>query len=141
MKNVTFVSLSRFFEDIVVKNKMVMLGNSFELLVLYKRIGYRLVASSFSGTVKLSKRLKQGLGFVKYVLIMSRRHGSTTTVSYLKACQLALQKSIAGTKCNSLRDIVSDLPLPRLTRSGLPRFIPLHDRRAICSGSPSVIRF
>jgi hypothetical protein len=71
---------------------------------------------------------------------MNKHHGSMTVVKYLKACQLALQKAIAKDRITSLRDIDSTLPHPRLTRSGLPVYIPLGDRRAIRSGSVSVIR-
>jgi hypothetical protein len=71
---------------------------------------------------------------------MSKRHGVPYTVKYLKACQLAVQKKIAGQPLSSLRELEPDLALPRLTKSGLPRFIQLRDRRAIASGSHSVIR-
>lgn len=71
---------------------------------------------------------------------MKKNHGSLVTIKYLKACQLALQKAIAKDKIVSLRDIDPTLPHPRLTRSGLPVYIPLGDRRAILSGSTSIIR-
>jgi hypothetical protein len=71
---------------------------------------------------------------------MSKRHGITYTVKYLKACQLAVQKAIAGQPLSSLRELEPDLPLPRLTKSGLPRIIQLRDRSAILGGGYSVIR-
>jgi hypothetical protein len=71
---------------------------------------------------------------------MSKRHGVPYTVKYLKACQLAVQKRIAGQPLKSLRELEPDLPLPALTKSGLPRIIQLRDRRAIASGSYSIIR-
>lgn len=71
---------------------------------------------------------------------MVKHKGALTTIKYLKASQLAIQKSIARDKIQSLREIEPNLSLPRLTKSGLPRFIPLSDRRAIRNGSPSVIR-
>lgn len=71
---------------------------------------------------------------------MTKRHGAKFTVSYLKLSQLAVQKRIAGEKVTSYRDLLSDLPLPRLTKSGLPRIIPLADRRALLSGSHSIMR-
>jgi len=71
---------------------------------------------------------------------MSKRHGVPYTVKYLKACQLAVQKKIAGQPLTSLRELEPDLALPRLSKSGLPRIIQLRDRRAIVSGSQSVIR-
>lgn len=72
---------------------------------------------------------------------MRKHHGELTTIKYLKASQLSVQKAIGKDRINSLRDIEPDLPLPRLTSSKLPRIIPLGDRRAILSGSPSVIRW
>jgi len=119
---------------------LVSLNNSFELLGLIRKIGWRLVATCFSGTVNLSSRSVQAYNFGKYLLRMRKHHGETFTVSYLKASQLAIQKQIGKDRIKSLRDLVPDLPLPRLTSSALPRFIPLRDRRAICSGSVSVIR-
>jgi len=71
---------------------------------------------------------------------MVKNHGSLTTIKYLKASQLAIQKAIAKDKIKSLREIDPSLPHPRLTRTGLPVFIPLSDRRAIISGSTSIIR-
>lgn len=41
----------------------------------------------------------------------------------------------------SLREIEPDLPLPRLSRSGLPVIMGISDRRALLSGGVSVIRF
>lgn len=119
---------------------MVSLNNSFELLALIRKIGWRLVATCFSDSVNLSRRSVQAYNFGKYLLIMRKHHGELFTVSYLKASQLAIQKRIGKDKIKSLRDLVPDLPHPRLSSSGLPRFIPLADRRAICAGSASVIR-
>lgn len=78
---------------------------------------------------------------IKLVIFrMVKNHGSNFTVKYLKACQLAIQKAIAKNKFDSLRDIEPTLCLPRLATSGLPRIIPLSDRRLIMGGNPSVIR-
>jgi len=62
-------------------------------------------------------------------------------IKYLKAAQLAIQKKISGSPFSSLRDIEPDLPLPRLSKSGLPEFIKLEDRAAIVRGSLTVIRY
>jgi hypothetical protein len=72
---------------------------------------------------------------------MNRKHGGRYVVSYLKFGQLAIQKALAGQKLSSLRQVEPDLSLPRLASSGLPRYIPLQDRRAIIGKSESVIRF
>jgi hypothetical protein len=74
-------------------------------------------------------------------LRLNARHGGRFVVAYLKCSQLAIQKAIAGNKLGSLRELEPDLPLPRLTNSGFPRYIPLSERRAMKSGSESVIRF
>jgi hypothetical protein len=71
---------------------------------------------------------------------MTKRHGSAYTVAYLKASSLAISKAIAGQPFNSLREIEPDLPLPGLTRSGLPRIIGTRDRQSILSNNSKVIR-
>jgi len=78
--------------------------------------------------------------FGLHILKVNKNHGTLYTVKYLKACQLAVQKKIAGQPLKSLRELEADLPLPRLKRSGLPGIIPKRDGRAICSSSSSVIR-
>jgi hypothetical protein len=72
---------------------------------------------------------------------MNRKHGGKYTVAYLKFGQLAIQKAIAGNKLRSLKEVEPNLNLPRLSTSGLPRYIPLSDRRAILNKSTSVIRY
>jgi hypothetical protein len=62
-------------------------------------------------------------------------------IKFLKASQLAVQKKLAGSPFESLRELEPDLPLPRLSRSGLPYLIKLSDRSAIVRGSVKVIRF
>jgi len=71
---------------------------------------------------------------------MTKHHGSTFTVKYLKLSALALQRSIAGSPASSYRELDSELPLPRLY-NGLPRFIPIEDRRAIRRGDVNTIRW
>lgn len=137
----TMFSIVNAFRDNIRHEPMVSLGNSFELLVLISRIGWRVILACSDRPIKLTKRLSQLKGFAGYLLIMSKHHGPLTTVKYLKASQLAIQKRISLDHIDSLRDIEADLPLPRLTRSKLPRFIPLEDRRAILAGNAFVIRF
>jgi len=121
-------------------DKLISLGNSFEFPVLLKRYGWRLLVTAIPSIAKSTNRLKQLNNFGRYVMIMVKNHGSLTTIKYLKAGQLAIQKAIAKDKIESLRSLDPTLPHPRLTRTGLPVFIPLSDRRAIISGSSSVIR-
>jgi len=140
-KNLSYFSIVNSFRDGVVSEPMVSLNNSFELLALARNIGWRVILACYDGPVKLTKRLKILYSFCSYILIMRKHHGETFTVKYLKSSQLALFKAIAGNPFKSLREIEPELPLPRLTTSGLPRFIPLEDRRAILSGSSSIIRY
>lgn len=136
-----FFSLFRSFKDSVITEPMVSLGNLIELPVLFKKLGWRLAAASFPRIVKFNGRLRQGGNFGVKLLRLSRDNGPVYVVKYLKSSQLAVSKAIAGNPFKSLRELEPDLPLPRLTSSGLPRVIPLADRRAILSGSSSVIRW
>lgn len=116
------------------------LGQKWTMEVV-RQYGFKLVSLSlYSVTSKIHARVKLFHNFGQYLFIMSKRHGVPYTVKYLKACQLAVQKRVAGQPLTSLRELEPDLALPRLTKSGLPRFIQLRDRRAIISGSHSVIR-
>jgi len=72
---------------------------------------------------------------------MRKHHGDMFVIKYLKASQLAISKAIAGNPFRSLQELEPDLPLPGLTSTGLPKVIPRADRRAILSGSPSLIRW
>lgn len=143
MKNSTkFLSFAKLYQDFYKSDKLVSLSNSYELLVLLKRLGWRLISLALMGFNRnLSARCSQVYRFGKYLLLMRKRHGDIYTVKYLKACQLAVQKRIALDQIKSLRDLEPDLPLPRLSTSRLPRFIPLEDRRSICAGSPNIIRY
>lgn len=141
MKNIKLFSIKKSFKDYMETNSLVSLGNSFELPVLIRNLSHRLVCACFPGLVKPSSRTRQIYNFSKYLLNMTKHHGPVFTVKYLKACQLAMQKAVAGTPIQSLREIEPDLPLPRLTSSGLPRYIPRMDRRAILNESLCVIRW
>jgi len=89
----------------------------------------------------ISKKLRLAGNFAVYLLRMSNKHGAMYTVQYLKASQLALARSIAGSPAASLTAIAPGYVFPRLTRKGLPKFIPQRDRLAIARQSSSVIRF
>jgi len=144
------VKITRTFSEILkgnLKNKlakpsrMISSLNQKWFLALVKKWGFRLVSLSLhSTTKKIHARVQLFHRFGNYLFVMSRRHGITYTVKYLKACQLAVQKSIAGQPLKSLRELEPSLPLPRLTKAGLPRIIQLRDRAAIRSGSYTVIR-
>jgi hypothetical protein len=71
---------------------------------------------------------------------MYKNHGSLHVVQYLKGCHLAIQKFIAGQPVNSLKELNGPGVYPRL-KSGLPKFIPLADRRLISKLNASVTRY
>lgn len=78
--------------------------------------------------------------FCEHIMTMKRNHGDEHVVKYLKACHLAIQRSIAGLPVNSLKEIAGPGVYPSL-RSGLPRFIPKGDRSLIRNQHTAVIRF
>jgi len=138
---IIFFSITKAFKDIMCSGGMVSLDNSFELSVLFRRLGWRLLSASFPAKkVKFTSRLRTMGNFAKHLLSLRRRHGSMFVVKYLKASQLAVQKFIAGTPLTSLREVGGDLPFRRLDSRGLPMVIPYVDRKLIAAGSPSVIR-
>lgn len=140
-KEIKFLSIKKLFKDYVVAEKSISLNNSIELLVLIRKIGWRLMEASFpSGKVRISLRITQMVNFGKFLLRMRRHHGDTYVVKYLKSCQLALQKRIAMDSISSLRDLEPDLPLPRL-RAHMPGVIPVYDRRSIARDSFNTIRW
>lgn len=88
---------------------------------------------------KITYRLKVLKIFAGYILIVTKRHGADYTVKYLKSSTLAIQKFIAGYPLSSMKEL-DNLPFPRLA-NGLPRFIPIGDRKAIRRGDTNIIRF
>jgi len=69
---------------------------------------------------KVTSKLKVFYRFGKYLVFLNKKHGSSFVAKYLKASLLAIQRAIAGSPIKSLREIEPDLPLPRLSKSGLP---------------------
>jgi hypothetical protein len=69
---------------------------------------------------KVTNKLRVYHRFVLYLLFLNRKHGTNFVVKYLKASLLAIQKVIAGTPFSSLNEIEPELPLPRLSKGGLP---------------------
>jgi hypothetical protein len=137
------LKISRDFlvvKDSFIKDKVISLSNSRELLGALSSYSWKLVSLCMKTKVKTVPRTKLYYRFGLYLLSLNKRHGSTYVVKYLKASQLSIQKKIAGQPLSSLRDLEPDLPLPRLHRCGLPRIIGTRDRRAILSGSCNVIQ-
>lgn len=122
------------------KSYMVSLRNSQEFLAAFKRYGKVFTRILFESS-KTPTRLQLLTKFGNHILRLTKNHGPSFVVKYLKACTVALQRKIGGTPLLSLREVEPDLPLPRLTSSGLPNFIPLRERREIEKLTPSVVRW
>jgi hypothetical protein len=142
MKKTTklFFSNLKLYKDIYEASAMISLSNENHLKLVLKEIGMRFVYLSFLRT-KDTNRIRSLHNFAMYLIKLRNHHGDMYVIKFLKATQLAIQKKIAGSPFSSLREIEPDLPLPRLTKSGLPLIIKLGDRSAIVRGSLTVIRF
>jgi hypothetical protein len=106
-----------------------------------KKFSWRLISlitSKRGESISTTIRLYHNFGL--HLMKLNKNHGATLTVKYLKACQLALQKKVAGQPLKSLRDLEPDLPLPRLSKSGLPAIIGLRHRYSISRGGTIVVR-
>lgn len=90
--------------------------------------------------VGLGYRSKLTYQFFTFVFKMTKHHGSTATVKWLKAVYVSLQKEIGGDRVKTLRIFEPEIPLPRLT-NGLPRIIPRAERALIRKGDIRIIRF
>jgi hypothetical protein len=62
-------------------------------------------------------------------------------VKYLKCGQLAIQRYLAGSPISSFRELEPDLPLPRLSRRGLPSIIQTRDLALLINKGEKVVRF
>jgi len=142
MKKTTKLLFSnlKLYKDIYEASAMISLSNEKHLKLVLKEIGMRFVYLSFLRT-KDTNRIRSLHNFAMYLIKLRSHHGDMYVIKFLKATQLAIQKKIAGSPFSSLREIEPDLPLPRLTKSGLPLIIKLGDRSAIVRGSLTVIRF
>lgn len=90
---------------------------------------------------KASNKLRLAFKFQSWLYSKYKTNGTLWVIKYLKASQLALSRAIAGSPMKSLSEVEPDYIFPRLTKSGLPKFIPSRDRRAIAGRSFGVIRF
>lgn len=136
-----------FFRVIAKKGSLVsLLGGKASkgrptLANLFSKVGFRIFGAVFTNSGKYLSRLRQLNAFRVHIDIKRRHHGHVFVVKYLKVSQLAVQKAIAGTPVSSLRELDPAVPLARTCGGGLPKWIPLRDRRLIIvNGSPSVIR-
>nr|UJQ92605.1 MAG: putative RNA-dependent RNA polymerase [Mitoviridae sp.] len=108
---------------------------------LVRGFGWRVLSFCFPGRVRFTRRLRQLYRFSNYIYRIYKVSGPVQAVKYLKAAQLAVQKSIGKDKIESLRDIDPDLLRTKVTGYGLPIFIPSRDRKLIAAGSPTIIRW
>jgi hypothetical protein len=142
MKNLKTIKVSRIFLDSkeLVREQLIRLDGEKSLSSLLSRFAFKIVSLCLRGSKNATSRIRLYHKFGLYLLNMNKRHGSVYVVKYLKACNLAVSKVIAGQPFSSLREIEPDLPLPRLSRSGLPCIIGTRDRRSIVQGSHKVIK-
>lgn len=108
---------------------------------LVRGFGWRVVSFVFPNRVRFTRRLLQLVRFSSYCYRMYKVHGPTQVVKYLKASQLALQKAIGKDEIESLRGLDDSVLKSRITRSGLPVYIPSRDRKLIMAGATSIIRW
>jgi len=141
MKNLK-INISRVFKvpNNIVRDRLIRLEGDFSLSSLMNTIGWKFVILSIGNIKKASARIRLYHKFSTYLLVMNKRHGSEFVVKYLKACNLAVSKFLAGQPLSSLRELEPDLPLPRLSKSGLPNIIGTRDRRSLAANSTKVIR-
>jgi len=105
----------------------------------FRRFSWKIISILNQKRVQRLSQVNLFYNFARYVYVLKRRHGVVYVVKYLKACSLAIQRAVAGSPMSSLRDIEPDLPLPRLTTSGLPVIIGTRDRKSILAGSRKTI--
>jgi len=143
MKNqITKINVIRVFKESnrKLREKLIRLEGDFSLSSLMNAIGWKFVILSLGSVRKATSRIRLYHKFATYLLVMNKRHGAEFTVKYLKACNLAISKFLAGEPFKSLREIEPDLPLPRLSKSGLPAIIGTRDRRSLHSNSHRIVR-
>jgi len=98
------------------------------------------ISSIIFNRVKVVSRVKTIHNFGQFILKMNKCHGTSFTIKWMKASSVALQRFLAGSPYQSLRDAEPSMPLPRL-HNGIPFIIQSQDRRSIRNGNASVIRF
>jgi len=135
----SFFSNFKLYSDVYKAGSMISLTNDKHLLLVLKKIGYRIVTMSLLST-KETSRFRMLHNFGVFLIKMVKNHGEVYTVKYLKASQLCIQKKLAGQPFKSLREVEPDYNFPRLSKSGLPVIIRLQDRTAICNDSLRIIR-
>jgi hypothetical protein len=100
----------------------------------------QLLYLSFGRKRMLLTRSRQVFDFLILLNKMRNNHGVNFTVAWMKACYVALQKSLGDDNLESLRSLNPDLPMPRLI-NGVPAIIKSKDRDQIRKGNAKVIIF
>lgn len=139
MKKNQFFSNLKLYSDVYKAGSMISLSNEKHLMLVLKEVGWRIVTAALLST-KETNRFRMMHNFGVHLLKLKKNHGEVYVVKYLKACQLAIQKKLAGQPLKSLREVEPDYNFPRLSKSGLPSVIKLTDRSAICNNSYRVVR-
>jgi hypothetical protein len=103
--------------------------------------GWRVISVAFPNKVKFAGRLRLLRKFSVYLYRMYKTNGAEQVVKYLKAAQLAVQKSIGKDGINNLKDLDPSVMRSKLTGYGLPVIIPSRDRKLINGGHVTIIRF
>uniref|UniRef100_A0AAU6NDL5 RNA-dependent RNA polymerase n=1 Tax=Rhizoctonia solani mitovirus 39-Ph TaxID=3162542 RepID=A0AAU6NDL5_9VIRU len=96
---------------------------------------------SMGKTTGLAWRIRLSKDFLTFVLKYNKSHGVGPTVKWLKAQHVVLQKALGQDILKSTISLGTPLSYSRLAGGGLPRIIPLIERRRILSGDPHSIRF
>jgi len=121
--------------------KMISLTNSngLGLLRFYLRM---VIPLSMAKSLKdVSGKMWLTARFISYLVSLYHKHGPSYVVTYLKLNQLAISRAIGRQPLGTLRELDDKYIHRRLSRSGLPRFIPVGDRKRILSGSSRTIRY
>jgi len=136
------ITVTRFFTAAKTFNldKVIRLDGEKSLSSVFSSYGWKLLLLSLKTINKASARIRLYHKLAMYLTTMTKRHGAEYTVQYLKASSLAISKAIAGEPFSSLRETCPELPLPRLTSTGLPVIIQTRDRQSILSNNVKVIR-
>jgi len=100
-------------------SKLITLENE-NSLAIFKLHFWRIAEMIIHRDRKVTHKLRVYHRFVLYLLHLNKYHGTLYVVKYLKASLLAIQKVIAGTPVKSLSEIEPEIPLPRLSKGGLP---------------------
>lgn len=118
---------------------MFSLNKEKSLLGLVRRFSWKVISLALGRQARIAPRVKRVHNLVVFLLKMNKNHGSSVTVKWLKSCQVALQRKVAGSPFTSLRELEPSLPMPRLI-NGLPAVIGPSDRGSIRTGDTNVIR-